>query len=203
MHFASRFWNMGKKSRIEVRTGAILTGALALLILPLSFLVSFVIAGAFHEVCHWLALQWAGISIYNIHIGPFGATMETEPMEAGREVLCTLAGPLGSFLLIPGYHIFPEIAICALIQGAFNLLPVYPLDGGRILRGILEILKIPGREWICAVIQWLTALAISALCLYGFLIWNLGFGVLILGLAVAYRAFPRKTPCKEAFFGVQ
>ena len=194
---------MGKWSRIEVRTGAILVGALALLILPLSLLSSFVIAGAFHECCHWLALRWTGIRVYQITIGPFGAMMETEPMDPGREVLCALAGPLGSFLLVLAYRTLPGIALCALIQGAFNLLPVYPMDGGRVLKGTLEILKIPGRERICGGIQWFTALGISVLCFYGFLTWNLGFGVLILGVAVLLRAFPRKTPCKEAFFGVQ
>ena len=201
--FVSRFWNMGKRSRIEVRTGAILVGALALLILPLSLLLSFVIAGAFHECCHWLALRWTGIRAYRITIGPFGAMMETEPMDPGREVLCALAGPLGSILLVFGYRILPGLALCALIQGAFNLLPIYPMDGGRILRGILEFLKIPGRERICRGIQWLTALGIFALCFYGYFIWNLGFGVLFFGLAVACRAIPRKTPCKEGFFGVQ
>ena len=194
---------MGKRSPIEVRTGAILVGALALLILPLSLLSSFVIAGVFHECCHWLALRWTGIRVYRIAIGPFGAAMETEPMDPGREVLCALAGPLGSFLLVLGYRTFPGIALCALIQGAFNLLPVYPMDGGRVLKGTLKILKIPGRERICGGIQWLTALGIFALCVHGFYTWNLGFGVLILGVAVLLRAFPRKTPCKEAFFGVQ
>ena len=194
---------MGKKWRIEVGTGAILMGALALLILPLSLLMSFAIAGAFHECCHWLVLRWMGVDVYRICIGPFGATMETEPMDPGREVLCALAGPVGSFLLVVCYGILPEIALCALLQGAFNLLPIYPMDGGRVLKGTLEILKIPGREEVCAAIQWLTILVICDLCLHGFLVWNLGFGVLFLGVALVLRAFPRKTPCKEGFFGVQ
>ena len=189
--------------RIEVRTGAIFAGALALLILPLSILSSFLVAGAVHECCHWLALRWSDVPVYKISIGPIGSAMETEPMEAGREVLCALAGPLGSFLLVAGYQFFPEIALCGLLQGAFNLLPIYPMDGGRILRGTLQILKIPRHEQVCTVIQWFAALAIGVLCTYGFFVWNLGFGVLLLGLAVVLRAFPRKTPCKEAFFGVQ
>lgn len=194
---------MGRRCRVEVRTGAILAGALTVLILPLSLLLSFVIAGAVHEYCHWLALRWRRVRIYKISIGPFGASMETEPMDPGREVLCALAGPMGSFLLGAGYRLFPEIALCALLQGTFNLLPVYPMDGGRILRGMLEIFKIPRSECVCAVLHWLTILAICVLCFYGFLAWNLGYGVLLFGLAVVLRTFPRKTPCKEAFFGVQ
>lgn len=194
---------MVHRSRIEIRTGAIFSGALALLVLPLSFLFSFLVAGAVHELCHWVVLRWMGVNVYQISIGSFGASMETESIDPGREVLCALAGPVGSFLLVACYGVLPEIALCALLQGAFNLLPVYPMDGGRILRGTLDILKIPRLEEICALTQWLTALAICALCLHGFLTWNLGFGVLFLGLVVVLRAFPRKTPCKEAFFGVQ
>ena len=189
--------------RIEFRTGAIFAGALALLILPLSLFLSFLVAGAIHEFCHYLALRWAGVNIYKISIGPFGASMEAESMDPGREVLSALAGPVGSYLLVLGYRMFPMIALCAFIQGCFNMLPLYPLDGGRILKGILDILKIPRREQICTVIGYLTALSIWGACLYGFLIWNLGYGVLFLGAVPFLRVFPRKTPCKEGFFGVQ
>ena len=194
---------MGQGRRIEVQTGAIFAAALALLILPLSFFLSFLIAGGVHECCHWLALRWTGTRVYRISIGPFGAVMETPPMEPGREVVCALAGPMGSFLLVPFYHVFPEAALCALVQGCFNLLPVYPLDGGRILRGLLEILKIPGREAICSGVQGAAALGICGLCVFGFFRWDLGFGVLFLGAMMVLRTFPRKTPCKDSPMGVQ
>ena len=54
-----------------------------------------------------------------------------------REAICALAGPLGSFSLLLISEYFPEAAVCGLIQGAYNLIPVYPLDGGRLMRCLL------------------------------------------------------------------
>ena len=201
--FASRSLTMGQGKGIEFQTGAILAAALALLVLPLSLLLSFLMAAFFHELCHYLALRWTGTRVYRITIGPFGAAMETDAMDPGREVICALAGPLGSLLLAGCYRICPEIAICALVQGCFNLLPLYPSDGGRILSGTLEMLGVPGRTTVCLWIRRITGSAICCLCLYGFRVWKLGYGVLLLGALTLLRTFPRKTPCKEAFFGVQ
>ena len=189
--------------RIEVETGAILVGAAALLILPLPLLLSFLLAAVIHEWCHYAALWMMGVNVYKITVGCNGASMETEYMEPGREVVCALAGPMGSFLLAAGYRIFPQLAVYGLIQGCFNLLPVYPLDGGRVLKGILEILRIPARERIVTFFRCLAGIGIGWGCIHGLKYWNLGYGILFLGGVLLLRIFPRKTPCKDAFFGVQ
>ena len=194
---------MGRGIHIKISTGAILSVALALLILPLSLLLSLFIAAAIHELCHYLALRITGTRVYDITVNPFGATMVTDAMEPGKEVFCALAGPAGSFLLVASHRIFPEIALCALVQGCFNMLPVYPLDGGRAIGGILEMLKISCKDRILPVLRWLTGLVIGFGCGYGFFVWDLGWGLAILGVMLLLRIFPRKTPCKECFFGVQ
>ena len=194
---------MGQGRRVEIQTGAIFAGAMALLMLPLSFLFSFLIAAFVHELCHYLVLSLTGFRIYRVSIGMFGASMETDAMDPGREALCALAGPVGSFLMVTCYRFLPEIALCALIQGCFNLLPIYPLDGGRVLKGVLELLKIPDGEKVLAFVQWITGAALCVICIYGYLRWKLGLGVLFLGLMVLLRTLPRKTPCKDRLFGVQ
>lgn len=60
--------------------------------------------------------------------------MDLSPMTAPREAVCALAGPLGSFVLVSLGKYWPELALMALGQGIFNLIPVYPLDGGRFAR---------------------------------------------------------------------
>ena len=119
---------------VRVDVSACLMGAFLLLTLPLNWLLSALAAAAFHELCHGAAILLLGGRIWGVRIGAGGAVMETEPLSSGKELVCALAGPAGSLLLVLTFRIFPRVAVCALVQGAFNLLPVFPLDGGRALR---------------------------------------------------------------------
>ena len=194
---------MGQGSCIELQTGAYLAVAVAVLVLPLWFFVSLVIAAAIHEICHYLVLKLAGIGVYRVIIGPFGASMETESMRSGKELLCALAGPMGSLMLVPFYRWIPGIALCGLIQGTFNLLPIHPMDGGRVLKCTLEILKIPHRDKVLQVTEWVTVCGILALGFWLNWKWNLGWGGVLVGVILLLRLIRRKIPCKESMFGVQ
>lgn len=54
-----------------------------------------------------------------------------------QRIAATAAGPFCSLALGLCYPWLPKLALSGLIQGVFNLLPVFPLDGGRILRELL------------------------------------------------------------------
>ena len=108
--------------------------ALMLLTLPLAWLASAFLAAVFHELCHIIAIMLTGGKIQGIHMGMGGIVIETGILSNGQELICALAGPAGSLFLLFFVRWIPRIGVCALVQALFNLMPVYPMDGGRVLR---------------------------------------------------------------------
>lgn len=177
--------------------------ALAVLVLPMNWMAAVFLAGCFHELCHYLVLRLCGVRVFGVTLDIGGAKMDTAPMEEREMLLCALAGPLGSFLLVLMLGYFPRLALCGLAQGLYNLLPIYPLDGGRILRNCLQIFC-PGRaksieKGTCL----LTAMVLLLLGLWGFLRYELGLGVLTAALFPFLRLLAIKRPCKEGRKRVQ
>jgi Zn-dependent protease/predicted transcriptional regulator len=108
-----------------------------------------------HELSHSLTAVRMGIKIPEITLFIFGgvAHLSEEPTDPKVELKIAIAGPLASFALAvifwviqialqgraPGLlvAIFDYLAWINVALGVFNLVPGYPLDGGRILRAIV------------------------------------------------------------------
>lgn len=107
-----------------------------------------------HELSHSYIAKKNGLPIARITLFFFGGVSEMteEPHDPGLEVRMALAGPLMSFLIagflgalwFVGELARVPIAVEATLRygalinailGAFNLLPAFPVDGGRLLRG--------------------------------------------------------------------
>lgn len=130
-----------KLPKITIRPGGYIGCAAAILILPLRWLCCAAIAAIVHELAHITVLCLLQIPIWQVDIGLSGAKIHIPDLSPGQEILCAAAGPVASLMLLFLTPIAPMAAFFGFMQGLFNLLPIYPLDGGRIFRGILTLAK--------------------------------------------------------------
>lgn len=108
--------------------------ALSLFVVPIPLVFGWIVAAAIHEMCHLLMLLLLRVKVLSVKIGATGALIKTEPMSPVQELFVALAGPVGGLLLLIFLRTIPYIALSAVVQSIYNLLPVYPLDGGRAVK---------------------------------------------------------------------
>ncbi len=128
-----------------------------------------------HELGHSVMAMRFGVQVRYIVLFPIGgvAAMSEIPEKPIREFLIAVAGPLvnvvivlllrpitGSFFPDPGIEVFPydvpslieKLQLANAILVIFNLLPAFPMDGGRILRSLLAIPL--SYEWATQIAVW-------------------------------------------------
>ena len=166
--------------------------AAGILLLPLKWIFAAATAAMVHEMFHSVSVWLLGGRIYTVTVKPFGVVMEADGISGIGETVCALAGPVGSFCLVTVVSRFPMLGICALVQGLFNCLPVYPLDGGRVLRSLLEATVPAHAEWICcwverAVLLLLFGLAVFLYVRYSPAVFPVLFLVFVIGSALSRK----------------
>ena len=118
-----------------------------LLLLPmtgfsLTIFASVFVAVLVHELGHALTAQHLGYRTYGINIGLFfGSASVDSNMHTRDNMKVVAAGPLSNLLLviigsILGLDTFVEINIFLFI---FNILPIYPMDGGHLFKDFLML----------------------------------------------------------------
>jgi len=149
-------WKLGRIAGIDVFLHPtfflilLLPGAIENLPLVLS-LFACVLA---HEYGHALTARKFGIGTVDITLYPIGgvARLSRMPRAPGAELLIALAGPAVNFViagwlfLLLGFGpslgrlsgFLADLAFMNLILGCFNLIPAFPMDGGRVLRALVS-----------------------------------------------------------------
>ena len=102
----------------------------------------FLAAIAAHEAAHLLTICLYRIPVYGVSLRFSGALIRCGFCGYKQELYCAAAGPAASLALgISVIRCAPQLAAVSLLLGVGNLLPIYPLDGGRILRALLLLNK--------------------------------------------------------------
>lgn len=121
----------------------------------------FFVCVTLHELGHSLTARRYGVQTPRILLLPIGgmAEMDHIPRKPSAEFFITIMGPAVNFviaaLLLPFTwrevlgmsgvephslsELLAQLFLANFVMGIFNFLPIYPMDGGRILRSILAI----------------------------------------------------------------
>lgn len=180
---------MARTFRTEkISAGLLITGALWLLVLPLRWLLAALTAALFHELCHVAAVAALGGSISGIGAGRNGAKLEAGGLSASKQLICTLAGPIGGLLLMFAARWVPAVAICGLVQSVYNLLPIWPLDGGQALDVLLRMVLSPrSARKIRVTVERMVLIFLCAAALYGSIVLKMGLLPVFVPLAVILK----------------
>lgn len=98
-----------------------------------------------HELGHLLAGVTLGLKAKSINIMPFGISINFEDYSNKyliKKLIIALAGPITNLIIVilGNYNEWDEEIIYAnMLIGLFNLIPLYPLDGGRILKYVIQL----------------------------------------------------------------
>lgn len=98
-----------------------------------------------HELGHLVAGVILGLRVKSINIMPFGISINFEDYSnkyVAKKIIIAIAGPLVnlSLVLLGVFNDWNEDVIYSnILIGMFNLIPLYPLDGGRILKYIIQL----------------------------------------------------------------
>jgi len=137
-------------------------GTAAAVISGIAYILALFFCVVLHEFGHSLTARRYGIRTRNITLLPIGgiASLEKMPDDPRQEINVAIAGPAVNFviaIILYFYLYFSNTPVTAeqfgvangsflhrlmmvnIFLGAFNLLPAFPMDGGRVLRAILAL----------------------------------------------------------------
>lgn len=136
-----------------------------------------------HELGHAAMIAFLGFGSSEILLAGFGGlTINRRASRPGQDILISLAGPFSSFLLalativtlrsVPFAStdpmlasLLPLLAWANMVWGVFNLVPIYPLDGGQAFNSLARMITSDRRAAVASIV--LSLLLAAAAVLFG------------------------------------
>ncbi len=175
------------------------------------FILTIFVCVILHELGHSLSARWYGIDTEDITLLPIGgvARLRSMPRKPWREIVVALMGPAVNVVIAAGLFGYFWLSSKSLFQGVpeegdeliinatnflpllfftntflviFNMIPAFPMDGGRVLRGLLAIRFSRVRATQIASI-------LGRICAVGFAVWSFVSGSPVLMLIAFFVYF--------------
>ena len=136
--------------RVTISLALTLAAAFVYYVVSIETALAIALPVAVHELAHIIALRLSGLKVKSIRAELTGLCIDycgfAEPL---AHIAAAFAGPASGFIYAYAASLVARETGCAwlelsagisLLLSVFNLLPVLPLDGGRILPGLLTML---------------------------------------------------------------
>ena len=146
-----------------------------------------------HELGHMMAAMYIGFLPSHISFHPFGVNLKlknTITCTVFDDIILYLSGPLinlflaiiFAFLYKPRYLYDYGFAVNIMLF-ALNMLPVYPLDGGAVIKKVLN--NFWGEKWSCIVMKFCSFFVASGVLVLGiFMVYETGYNYSCLFISV-------------------
>ena len=185
--------------KIEINLKIILLGILFFILKQLDIYLIFIIFITLHEMAHLIVGMLAGLRPKVFKINPLGVSVEFymyQSRSSIKKIITYFAGPILNFAMGAIFMVLPidenlkmKIVYTNLLLGIFNLIPIIPLDGGKILKEIL--VKMIGNKDATIFMNRLTQVILVAFTLI-YSVWILklkNFAIFLLILYLWYLKY--------------
>lgn len=160
--------------KISISFGVTVIAAIVIFCGSYDLVLPMLSAAAIHEAGHIIAilLQGGNISNFTVNAGGLKISYDSYRFTYAQDLICALSGPVvGIIAAVLGANIgLPVFAGISLCLSVFNLLPIRPLDGGKIVWSFFMMLSVKNSDKLMTIIEIIFLAILNVISLYIFAI---------------------------------